>query len=149
MPRRDVQQLPQKDKKPWTALDDGTLLDALSEYLSPNRVVLTFDEDLIVRNLVRTLKISRKCIMYIEASPKRSAEFGQYQEADFPLLKQLMLRLPPTTRWGWQHLSTENIVARFASEKGPTHTEPERAPPRRILRVRSQQHRRHHPRPRR
>jgi hypothetical protein len=101
--------------KPWKAVPQGTLLHALSQYLSPNRVLLTFDENDIVFNLVRTLKISRKCIVYIEASPKRSATFGEYQREDFPLLRQLMLHLPPTTRWGWQRLSTENLVGRFAS----------------------------------
>jgi hypothetical protein len=108
----EVQLFPKNDTQPWKSVPGGFLLHAIPEYLSPDRVLLTFDEDEITKNLVRVLKISRKCIVYIEASPKRSAAFGEYQREDFPLLKALMLHLPPTTRWGWQRLSTENLVAR-------------------------------------
>jgi hypothetical protein len=112
-PNVTQQLLPDKTNKPWKAPPLGHLLHALPEHLSPNRVLLTFDEGEIVHNIVRTLKINRKCIVYIEASPKRSSEFGECQREDYPLLKELMLHLPPTTRWGWERLSTENVVGRF------------------------------------
>jgi hypothetical protein len=93
----------------------GAHMRARPEFLSPNHVTLSFDEPQQIHNLVRTLKIMRKVIMYCEASPSRSAQLAEFMLQDYPMLKRLSLHLPPDTRWAWVHLSSENFMARLPS----------------------------------
>jgi hypothetical protein len=88
---------------------------ARPEYLSPNHVSLSFDEPRQIHNLVRTLKIMRKVIVYCEASPSRSAQLAEFILQDYPMLKRLSLPQPHDTLWGWVHLFLENFMVSLST----------------------------------